>query len=93
MGTELTDYAGERVRIAFNHTADRNQYGDPSESTGWYIDDIEIIRNLPGFTGNFETGWGDWYADRGIWEVGIPSAGPESAHGGSPGARPVCNGN
>ena len=25
---------------------------------------------------NFENGWGDWYADNGVWEIGIPTYGP-----------------
>jgi hypothetical protein len=41
---DLTDYAGKRVRIAFYHTAN----GDSSVSTGWYLDDIEIVVYTPG---------------------------------------------
>ena len=32
---------------------------------------------------NFEFGIGDWSADNGLWEVGIPTVGPDSnAHSG-----------
>ena len=34
------------------------------------------------FSEDFEGGWGDWYPDNGVWEVGEPTAGPGSAHGG-----------
>ena len=78
----LTSYAGQRVRIGFYHTADR--YGDyRSESTGWYIDDIEVVTKVPELTGDFESGWGDWSASNGLWQVGTPTKGPGSAHGGS----------
>ena len=36
---------------------------------GWYIDDIEVRIKAPAWTGDFEDGWGDWGADRGIWQV------------------------
>ena len=88
MGVELTDYANKKVRIAFYHTA-VHYY----ESTGWYIDDIQIIKKVPEFTGSFESGWGDWSADRGVWEVGTPTAGPDSCHGGSKCAGTVLGGN
>ena len=40
---ELTAYAGETVRIAFYHTASRPCCSSSNyESTGWYIDDVEI---------------------------------------------------
>ncbi len=76
-GVDITEFAGEMVRIAFYHTA--HYY---SESYGWYIDNIEIIQKVPGFIGGFEAGWNDWYTDRGVWQVGIPTAGPDSAYGG-----------
>ena len=34
------------------------------------------------FEEDFEAGWGLWYADNGVWQVGEPTAGPPSAHGG-----------
>ena len=88
MNVGLTDYADERVRIAFYHTA-----AGSYDSTGWYVDDIQIILKVPEFTGNFESGWGDWSADRGVWEVGSPTAGPDSCHGGSRCAGTVLDGN
>jgi len=35
--------------------------------------------SLP-FFDDFEAGIGDWFADNGIWEVGVPMSGPNSAH-------------
>jgi hypothetical protein len=70
---DLTAYAGETVRIAFYHTAGRTCCPEfASESTGWYIDDIELVAGVPAFTGDFESGWGDWGASRGVWQIGSP---------------------
>jgi len=88
MNVELTDYAGQKVRIAFRHTADNY-----NNSTGWYIDDVQITKIIPEFTGDFESGWGDWSADRGVWEVGTPTAGPEEAHSPPNCAGTVLGGN
>ncbi len=35
--------------------------------------------SLP-FFDDFEGGIGNWFADNGIWEVGVPTSGPNSAH-------------
>jgi len=35
------------------------------------------------FQEGFESGWDDWTADNGVWEIGTPTAGPDSSHGGS----------
>ncbi len=86
---DLTAYAGQQVRIAFTHVE------DPAyESAGWYIDEVTIERFVPAFgDGSFETGWGDWYADRGVWQVGAPTAGPGGCHSGSQCAGTVLDGN
>ncbi len=44
------------------------------------------------FSEDFELGIGDWYANNGVWEVGAPSAGPESCHSGTQCAGTVLNG-
>ena len=85
---DISKYAGQRIRIAFYHTA--NSY---NVAPGWYIDDIEVIKIIPEFTGGFEEGWGDWYADNGVWEIGTPTAGPGAAHSGSQCAGTVLGGN
>ncbi|MBE9570424.1 MAG: choice-of-anchor J domain-containing protein, partial [Proteobacteria bacterium] len=53
---DLSSYAGKKIKIAFYHKA----WNPGGESTGWYIDDIEIIEKVPEFTENFESGWDDW---------------------------------
>jgi hypothetical protein len=35
-------YKNETVRIALYHTATRDTFGNPSESSGWYVDHIRI---------------------------------------------------
>jgi hypothetical protein len=88
---DLTSYAGQRIRIAFYHTADSRLWFD--ESTGWYIDDVEVAEFIPALTGDFESGWGEWGAENGIWEVGIPTAGPPVAHSGLQCAGTILGGN
>ena len=86
---DLTAYAGQQVRIAFYHSEDPDY-----QSSGWYIDEVTIERFVPDFgDGSFETGWGDWYADRGVWQVGTPTAGPGGCHSGTQCAGTVLNGN
>ncbi|MGD9159533.1 MAG: PASTA domain-containing protein, partial [Desulfobacteraceae bacterium] len=62
---DLTVYEGQKVRIAFYQTADEQDV-----STGWYIDDVQIVSKVPEFDGTFESDWGDWHADRGVWQIG-----------------------
>ncbi len=64
---DLKAYAGQQVQIAFRYISDSN-----SQSDGWYVDDVKvvtgpIIHNDPE---TFAGGWGDWHAERGIWEIG-----------------------
>ena len=77
-GREISAHAGETVRIAFFHTSD-SLYG----AAGWYVDDVTIVKRTPAFGGDFESGWGDWYTENGIWEVGTPPAGPAACYAGS----------
>ena len=83
MSIDLSEYAGQTVRIAFYHSAGRNKYNHASESHGWFVDDVKIVSGTPQFSGDFETGWNDWYADRGVWQVGTPGAGPAASYAGS----------
>ena len=85
---DLTAYSGQTVRIAFFHYS-----YDSGVSTGWYIDDLRIVAKTPEFSGDFETGWDDWSADRGVWQVGIPTAGPGGCYEGSQCAGTVLDGN
>ncbi|NOT00407.1 MAG: matrixin family metalloprotease [Phycisphaerales bacterium] len=45
------------------------------------------------FFDDFEGGIGNWFADNGIWEVGVPSSGPNSAHSPENVAATVLAGN
>jgi len=60
---------------------------------GWYIDDLSIVSASPAFTGDFETGWGDWGAGNGLWQVGTPTAGPTNCFSGTQCAGTVLDGN
>jgi len=73
---DLTAFAGDTVRLAFYHTANSSSYGCGGTSTGWYIDEVQIEKGVPQFTGSFELGGDDWSADRGVWQIGVPSTGP-----------------
>ena len=85
---DLTAYAGQRVRIALLHTGS-NVY----VSTGWYVDSVQLVQFTPTFSGDFDSGWGDWYADNGVWQVGAPSVGPPSCYQGAGCAGTVLDGN
>ena len=87
---DLTAYAGQTIRLGFYHTdtTETTSYGSNvhAESWGWYLDDVEIIQQTtPQFTGfdDFESGWGGWWSENGIWELGEPTAGPDSAYSGT----------
>ncbi|MCP3915835.1 MAG: hypothetical protein GY711_09785, partial [bacterium] len=89
---DLTAYAGQVARVAFYHTAGYGG-GCGGSSTGWYLDEIEIVRNVPVFTGDFESGWAGWGADRGVWDVGSPTTGPAAAFEGLNVAGTALDGN
>jgi len=44
------------------------------------------------FEYDFEEGWGDWYTDNGVWEIGSATAGPGASHGGDQCAGTVLSG-
>ena len=59
---DLTPYAGERIRLGFWHTAKRTG-SSSGESSGWYIDSVELTHLVPPSfelgelqTGNLEDG-------------------------------------
>ncbi len=89
---DLTDYAGKQIRIAFNHVA-VNAGPGVDESSGWYIDDIEVLKMVPEFSGDFEDGWGDWSAETGVWQIGMPASGPGVCRAGVQCAGTVLEGN
>lgn len=84
---DLAPYAGQEIRIGFRviDAVDSS----PQESWGWYVDDIAIMDGKFPWQSpeSFEDkhanpAYGGWYASRGVWEIGAPTAGPSSAGGG-----------
>ena len=70
-------YAGKEVQIGFLFHSQINSNGRSYVAEGWYLDDVEIVsgpmvfRNPEGFEApDF---WDHWYADNGVWEVGVPT--------------------
>ncbi len=90
---DLTAYADSTVRIGFR-ILDRTGYG-ATTSSGWYIDNITIkVGNFPyNNPEGWENGIGYWWADRGVWEAGAPTSGPDSAYSGQCCAATVLDGN
>lgn len=71
---------GRSVRFAF-HIVD-NVEAVPEQSSGWYIDDVELVEGHASsrvpvtFDENrYVPEWGGWYADGGVWDIGIPDHG------------------
>lgn len=89
---DLSAYANSTVQIGFYLYSDGY-----AASTGWYIDDVEIVTGLVVFNNpeDFETELGDWASTRGTWQVGgVPEGvGPGSAHSGLECAATVLEGN
>jgi hypothetical protein len=75
---DLTEFSGQTVRIAFYHISD-----EQDTSSGWKIDNIEVIKQIPELTWDFECGWDNWYADRGLWQLGAPANGPSNCYSGT----------
>jgi regulation of enolase protein 1 (concanavalin A-like superfamily) len=88
---DLSSYAGQTVKLAF-HVVDVDGNGT---QPGWYVDDISLVTGTPVFNNpeGWENGIGDWYAETGVWQVGVPKSGPGAAHSGTKCAATVLNGN
>ena len=91
---DLGAYAGQTVQIAFRFIADDNT-SPLNESSGWYIDDVSVVTGPVVFNNpeEFELGFGDWSVDRGVWNVGAPDSGPNTAHSGTSAAGTILEGN
>ena len=90
---DLRLFAEDTVRIAFRID---DIIGTISNvSSGWYIDDIEVVIGPYNFINpeGFESGLGDWYAESGAWQIGAPTSGPMSAYTDSSCAATVLDGN
>jgi hypothetical protein len=96
----LLAYAGKEVQVSFKFEASNHYDGWSSTAAndvaeGWYLDRLELktgaeVLNVPE---SFESGWGDWYAEGGQWEVGPPAYGPTAAVDGTQCAGTVLAGN
>ncbi len=92
---DLSDYAEQAVQIGFYFHSKRVDYYNSDVSTGWYIDDVSLITGSYTLSSpeDFESGFDDWSADEGTWEVGEPTAGPGKAHSGQTCAGTTLGGN
>jgi hypothetical protein len=54
---------------------------------------IRLIADSLIFVEDFESGEGDWFADSGVWEIGVSMSGPDSAYSGQNLAATVLDGN
>ncbi|MBU0908268.1 MAG: immune inhibitor A, partial [Proteobacteria bacterium] len=88
MNIDISAYAGKKVRIAFYHYTNNDSY----VGVGWYVDQVEIIKKAPEWTGDFECGWDDWHTDNGVWQVGTPTVGPSSCYSGTQCAGTILGG-
>ncbi len=72
--------------------------GDTVELCAWYMDaqgyvSARVCDSIVLGTG-WEGGWGNWYADNGVWQVGgSPTAGPGACYSGTQCAGTVLDGN
>ncbi|MEW6747343.1 MAG: hypothetical protein AB1486_31820 [Planctomycetota bacterium] len=89
-GVNLTSFAGKTVKIGF-HASSGGRYND----LGWYVDDIMIVKGNANLRNpeNFENGDGDWYVTNGMWQIGVPTAGPTTTPSGDSCAGTVLGGN
>jgi bacillopeptidase F (M6 metalloprotease family) len=87
---DISSYVGQSVRFAF-HIVETGYY----QAEGWYIDEVDVFEGaaVAWAPEDFEGDVGRWYADSGVWEIGIPTHGPGQAYGGSKSAGTVLDGN
>jgi hypothetical protein len=72
---DLLPFAGETVQITFRLVSNSS-----NTSSGWYIDDVEIVTGPLVFNNPevWDFGIRDWHTSRGTWEVGVATSGPDS---------------
>jgi len=94
---DLSAYADSSIQIAFYFHSHRTyEYGSSANvSWGWLIDEVSIITGPIQFNNptNFESGIGDWSTERGTWQIGEPTTGPDSAYSSPNCAATVLAGN
>ncbi len=79
----LEAFAGKEVQVAFFFSATDYNGGihGTDVNSGWYIDDVFLKTGSLDFPNpqSWQSGWNDWYTDNGTWEIGVPTAGPDSS--------------
>ena len=97
---DLSDYAGSTVELAFVISTANNESvysggSNPDVASGWYVDDIAVEHGPIVFRNpeDFELGLGDWWSHSGMWQLGVPTAGPGSAYSGDSCMGTVLGGN
>ena len=91
---DLSPFADQTVEIAFYFWSRDCCFGDDT-GPGWYLDDIEIVTGpiqLPAIE-DFENPRSGWWAERGLWEDGVPTSGPGAAYSGQRVMATVLDGN
>ncbi len=68
---DLSGYAGQTIQVGFYFESTNWGGGPVDVSSGWYIDDVEIVTGPIVFNNpeDFENGLGDWYVTRGTWGI------------------------
>ncbi len=68
---DLSAYAGTTVQVAFEISGVTG--GTCGGAPGWYVDNVVFETGTPVFNNpeGWESGIGDWYAETGLWQVGI----------------------
>ncbi len=94
---DLTAYAGQSVRFGFLFKSVNSGSSAAEVSSGWYIDEVEVVTGAQVFTNpeGFEGAdfWDHWDADFSVWEFGEPASGPGAAYAGSNVAATILGGN
>jgi bacillopeptidase F (M6 metalloprotease family) len=90
---DLRDFIGQTIQISFKFVSVDTVYSNDN-GPGWFIDDFRLETNPMEFGGrdDFEDGFGDWSVEGGIWQVGLPSNGPEAPFSGEALAGTIIDG-
>lgn len=71
---DLRAWAGQSVQFAFRLVASFNNVRGDS-ALGWYLDEVRLETGAMTLVtpAGFESGFGDWSVEGGVWQVGTPS--------------------
>lgn len=84
---DVTAFAGQNVSLGIHFIDNGSSSGN---SHGIFVDDLElrvVSTSTWSSAFDFDDGWAGWYADNGVWQVGIPTSGPYTPYNG-----PSCAG-